>query len=76
MDLESEGLDFNSVTVDKVWKLSLLTCEMHTWPSWQLPSGDLAHAMLRPGALFLVKVGFPLLEAVHGVGSGLCPETG
>ena len=36
---------------------------------------DLAHVMLRPWALFLVKVGVPLFEAVHGM-AGLCPETG
>ena len=80
MDVESGGLDFYSVTAGKARKLSLLTRRMEPSPhsthglgirpSRWLPSGDLAQAMPRPGALFLVKVGFPLLEAVHVAAPG------
>lgn len=34
-----EGLDFNSVTVDKVWKLSLVTCEMRRGCPGNCPVG-------------------------------------
>lgn len=50
----------------EAWKLSLLTCEMGTFTG----PGGLGSGPCSAQALFLAKVGFLLLEAVHRVALG------